>query len=205
MTIEPARGKVTTGKQVSYTSRIDETRPRNQLTGPSGLENTERSQQGQESLDPRTLGGQFDNDRVFSDVDQPSTELIGQGLDGVQVQVLGDQGLGLRQGMTVGLVLAASVVSAQALGQTTRLESLGESLLGLVLGRFLSVARLVGREVVVHGVGGMRRVGRSTGHLLFSVLGTKDRDLGEQEFPSDGARLGVVEDGPDGDLRRWPR
>lgn len=65
--------------------------------------------------------------------------------------------------------------------------------------------RFVGGQVVVNGLGQVSRVGGPAGHLLFGVFGTEDGDLGEQEFSGDRRGLGVVEDGPDGDLKGLAR
>lgn len=50
--------------------------------------------------------------------------------------------------------------------------------------------------------GGIERsrvgVSRRAGKLFLGELGAKDGEFGKEEFPLDSWRLGVVEDGPDG-------
>lgn len=97
----------------------------------------------------------------------------------------------------VSSLLLSAVVRGQARGQPTRaLKVLRQSLFSLKLFR-----ALVGGEVVVNGIVRVRRMGRSSGHLLFGVLGSQHGDFGQKQFPGDGRGLGVIQDGPDGDLR----
>ena len=44
-------------------------------------------------------------------------------------------------------------------------------------------------------------VGWATCELLFEIFGTKNRHFDEEKFTCDSTCIGVVEDGPDGDLK----
>jgi hypothetical protein len=108
------------------------------------------------------------------------------------MQVLGDERLARRyaaRDLTAGVELGA------VLKRAGRSFPLG--FVGRLDGRLLALGRAEGGRR-----GGLRdgRVCRSTHHLVFGEIGTEDRDFGKQELALDDRRVGVVEDGPDGDL-----
>lgn len=79
-------------KPIQIVSRLAPAQSQKREHTSSGrLQDTERFYKAQESLDSALFGSQLDDNTVFADVHDLSTELISKGADRVQVLVLQPQ------------------------------------------------------------------------------------------------------------------
>jgi len=60
-------------------------------TRSSGFENTKSPHQVQERIYPQTLCSQLNNTIILSNIYDPSTKLLSERLDSIEMQILGDQ------------------------------------------------------------------------------------------------------------------